>query len=105
MTPELISAILTGLAGVLTAAGGIYTVRRKSSDADTAANFNELKSLRKATDKFRRKELLFLNWTHRMQVVAAEKGLSLPDMPDELRRLLASQGEESGETGPFPTQK
>lgn len=105
MTPELISAILTGLAGVLTAIGGIYTVRKKSHEADTAANFNELKSLRRAADKFRRKEVLFLNWTHQMQLAGAEKGISLPAMPDELRKLLASQGEETGETGPFPTQK
>lgn len=96
--PEVISAILTGLAGIVTAVGGIYTIRRKNIDADASANYKELLSLRKDNKRLRRKEILFLRWIHDCEVEAAEKGIDLPDMPGELRALLndADNGEATG---------
>ena len=100
MTPEVISAILTGLAGLVTALGALYTVRRKSIDADASANYRELLSLRRDNAKYRRKEVLMLRWLHQAELVAAQKGVELPAMPAELDNLLNGGG--GGESGPIP---
>lgn len=98
MQPEIISAILTGVAGLITAISGFYALRRKRDEDDSTANYRELLSLRKESEKLRRKEVLLLRWNHAMQVSAAQQGVDFPPMPDELDRLLNA----STESGPMP---
>ena len=96
MTPEMVGALLTGLTGLITAAAGFYTVRRKNSDAHASANYKELLSLRRENERLRRTTVLYARWTHRMNVAAEQAGVSLPDQPDELRDLLRDGEASSG---------
>lgn len=101
MPPETISAVLTGLAGLITAVSGFYALRKKRDEDDVTANYRELLSLRKENARYRRIQVLMLRWVQRIEVKGARSGFLLPKMPDELDRLL----NDAPESGPFPAQR
>lgn len=97
---ETISAVLTGVGGLVTALSGIYVVKNKRVDADTTANYQELLSLRKEVVTLRRKDVLYARWHHQASMKAAQGGYELEPFPSELEKLVSGE-DDGGDTGSF----
>lgn len=105
MTQEVISAILSGAASLITAAGGVLILRNRRRDQDQEQDTEELKYLRKENKWQREFNLAATRHMYRLEMLLASRDIDPPERP----KILDADADlpdrpRSNGSGPFPAQ-
>lgn len=82
MWPQIIGSVATGLTGIIVAVAGVLTNRQRNSAEELSRSRSEL-------ELTRRHLVLALRHLYRLERILANKGITPPARPQELKDLVS----------------